>query len=120
MKIWLTLITLCGLTLAIGCGGDDDDGASKVDCDKDMTTYNDVSAFDKCVMCHSSDLSGSKRMSAPADINFDTFEDATATKALKAQHEAEEGAMPPKDSGITITDAQRKQLITWYECGAKE
>ena len=117
MKIRLTLLMICGLGVAVGCGGDD--GAASIDCTADMTTYDQVTAFDKCVVCHDSKLTAAERMSAPPDINFDTIEAALATKALKAPDEIEEGAMPPKNSAVTITEAEGKQLITWYMCGAK-
>jgi uncharacterized membrane protein len=122
MKLGLSLLMICGLSVATGCGSGDDDDAepAAIDCSTDTTTYTDVSAFDKCVMCHSSELTGAKRMSAPPEINFDTIEGATATKSLKAPDEIEEGAMPPKDSGVTITKAQGQQLIAWYKCGKKE
>ncbi len=125
------------LATAIACGDDHDDeaeaGASghphgdgdgdgdlPEECEgEDVPTFDEVAAFDKCVMCHSSELSGSDRNNAPDDHNFDTHEGATEHLGHVAE-QVEEGAMPPPASGITISAAEREALLLWANCGAPE
>lgn len=134
MKSQRFLFVLCALLLvtAFACGDDGDgggagtsgtggdgDGDGDGDECEDVPTYDEVSAFDKCVMCHSSELSGGDRNTAPADHNFDTYEGATEFLDHVLE-EAEEGNMPPPASGITITEAERAALVKWASCGAPE
>jgi uncharacterized membrane protein len=121
----LMLLALVGsLGFAAGCkSGDDDDAESgsntpKVDCNGDVPAYADVAIFDKCSMCHSSKLTAEERMEAPKDINFDTEAGADA-KAAKAVTEVSAGDMPPRDSGIKVTDAEKQALYTWALCMSK-
>jgi len=105
------------------CGDDGSEGTAgqggtSGDCE-DVPTYADVSAFDKCTMCHSSSLSGPDRNNAPMDHNFDTY-DGAADHADHIAEEAEGNNMPPPASGITITAAEREALIKWATCGTPE
>jgi len=108
--------------LLVACGGDDEEGEElpEVDCSVGaVPVYSEVSAIDKCVLCHSSELSGSARNDAPDDDNFDTYEGA-AEHADEMAHEVFEGEMPPSDSGITISDSEKEELYRWALCGAPE
>lgn len=93
------------------CGEDLPD----VSCDGTVPAYADVTAFEKCSTCHSSELSGSERRGALAGVNFDT-ESAARAKAEDAAAEVKEGAMPPKSSGITLTDQEKQDLYNWALC----
>jgi uncharacterized membrane protein len=130
MSIKHVVFVLCALIMPLAaCGDDSDDGGAGAsgsgdgdgdgdDC-ADAPTYDEVTALDKCTMCHSSDLSGPDRNNAPADHNFDTYDGVTAQLG-HIEEEVEEGKMPPPGSGITISSAERAQLLKWIECGAEE
>jgi uncharacterized membrane protein len=118
MTIKLTLLATLTLSLlVVSCK--DEEELPEVDCSGDVPVYADVAAFDKCTMCHSSELSGADRRSSPATINFDTFEGAEMQATLAAQ-EVKEGAMPPSGSGITLTADEKDELYRWALCGAME
>lgn len=91
-----------------------------VDCDADpIPTFDQVAAFDTCTTCHSSELTGTERNGAPADDNWDDYVEAEEHAELIA-HEVFEGAMPPADSGLTLTAAEEDELYLWALCGAPE
>lgn len=98
-----------------GSGGDEPDP----DCDGDVPVYTDVTIFDKCTTCHSSENTAGARNGAPSSFNFDTFAAAMAS-AENAVEEVAEGAMPPANSGITLTEAEKKALYAWGLCGTPE
>ena len=85
----------------------------------DVPAFADVAAFEKCTGCHSSDLSGTERMGAPAGFNWDEY-DAAMEHAEHIAHEVFEGEMPPPDSGMTLTNAEEQELYLWALCGAPE
>jgi uncharacterized membrane protein len=107
---WLGSV-LAVTTFAGACGEDLPD----VSCDGTVPAYADVTAFEKCSTCHSSELSGSERRGALASVNFDT-ESAAQAKAEDAAAEVKEGAMPPKSSGIKLTDQEKQDLYKWALC----
>jgi hypothetical protein len=126
------------LSFSAACGDDDSDmdGATdesalhedageelevpEVDCDaEEVPTFAEVAAFEKCTTCHSSELSGAERNGAPADDNWDEYEEAMEHAELIA-HEVFEGEMPPEESGITLTAAEEDDLYLWALCGAPE
>jgi uncharacterized membrane protein len=118
MRTWMLLALLGTLGFAAGCKSGDDDGngsETDVDCSSDVPAYADVKIFDTCKMCHSSQLSGTDRMLAPGDINFDT-EAAAKKSAMKAVSEVEGGDMPPRDSGLKVTAAERVAFYKWALC----
>jgi hypothetical protein len=103
-----------------GDAGEDEDELPEVDCDADpIPTYEEVAAFEKCTTCHSSELTGTERNGAPADDNWDDYEEA-AEHAEEIAHEVFEGEMPPADSGMTLTAAEEQDLYLWALCGAPE
>jgi uncharacterized membrane protein len=86
-----------------------------VDCNGTPPTFAEVTAFTKCTTCHSSAKTGAQRVNAPADVNFDT-EAAANGKAEEAASEVNKGDMPPRGSGITLTDTEKQQLYAWALC----
>jgi uncharacterized membrane protein len=118
MKVIATL--LCIWCLA-ACGSDSDEALSlpTIDCAADagaVPSYSNVEAFKTCTACHSSKLSGSARMDAPSDINFDSY-DAAKAEAEKAVSEVHGGSMPPADSKLTLTQGAKEDLYRWGLCG---
>ena len=124
---WFVLMSFLALGVA-ACGDDDGDEGEgmgdagehehelpDVDCDGDIPTFEEVAAFEKCTMCHSSELMGEDRMGAPADDNWDDEEEAIEHRELIA-HEVFEGEMPPEESGITLTAAEEQDLYLWALC----
>ena len=106
--------------LSLGCGSDEDGELPEgVDCDQNAPTYDDVAAFDKCAMCHDSALASADRRAAPSNINFDTYAGAEP-HATKAAEQVNLGVMPPRNSGITLTDSEKQTLYDWAMCGALE
>jgi uncharacterized membrane protein len=117
MRTLSVLTALLALTcVSISCGGDDEDEElPDVECPTTPVKYEEVTAFTKCATCHSSTKMGAARAEAPTDINFDT-EAAAKAHAMKAASEVNEGAMPPKATGITLTDAEKDTLYKWALC----
>jgi uncharacterized membrane protein len=112
------LLALVGtLGFAAGCKSGDGTGSNEmdVDCDSDVPAYADVKIFDTCTMCHSSKLSGTDRMLAPNTTNFDT-EAAATRNAMKAVSQVEGGDMPPRDSGLKVTTAEKQAFYKWALC----
>jgi mono/diheme cytochrome c family protein len=96
---------------SIGCGSNLPD----VDCSGDIPQFADVAALQKCSTCHSSQRNGSARNGAPASVNYDT-ESAARSKADDAASEVNGGDMPPKGSGVTLSDAEKQALYKWALC----
>jgi uncharacterized membrane protein len=86
-----------------------------VDCNGTPPAYADVTAFTKCTTCHASTKTGAQRANAPADVNFDT-EAAADAHAEEAASEVNKGDMPPRGSGVTLTDSEKQQLYAWALC----
>jgi uncharacterized membrane protein len=102
--------------VSMGCGSDDDEhDQPEVSCTGTIPTYAEVDAFEKCTLCHSSQLTGNARNSAPPGTNFDTEAGAEA-HADEIVHEVSEGAMPPPPSNITLTEAEKEELYKWALC----
>lgn len=101
--------------VTVGCGGGDDDDLPDVDCTT-VPKYAEVTAFNKCSTCHASSKTGAARADAPMNINFDT-EALAQQYAMKAASEVNEGAMPPKATGITLTAEEKDKLFKWALCG---
>lgn len=141
-RLWhFLLLVLTALALTTyGCGDDSDDmdddsdehadtdaaveegdelELPDVDCDQDVPAFDDVAAFAVCTKCHSSELTGDDRMDAEEDVNFDSYDDAKE-EAEEAAHEVFEGDMPPKDSNLSLTAAEKEELYLWALCGTPE
>jgi uncharacterized membrane protein len=123
MRLRWTALSLYVL-LACGCGGADDPagpvsgqggaGAGSASCDA-APSFEAVTAFIKCRMCHASTRSGADRSGAPPTINFDSEASASAN-ASDALHMVQSGVMPPSSSGIKLSDAEKEQLYAWALC----
>jgi uncharacterized membrane protein len=109
--------------IAIGCTADPEpyeDGYGNQEPEPadecvDSPPFERVTAFDKCVNCHSSAKSGPDRKAAPASVNFDTAA-AADTAAEDAAGMVRSGAMPPRASGLVLTDLEKQQLYAWASC----
>jgi len=78
---------------------------------------------DYCLRCHSSSVSGNAREGAPADHNFDTYDEIE----LMADHIDQTTAFGPDSendkmpfNGKKPTDEERRKLGEWLACGLKE
>jgi uncharacterized membrane protein len=74
-----------------------------------------MTAFDKCLGCHSSSLSGFQRLGAPTSVNFDTYDSAVAS-ASKAVSQVRFGRMPPRGT-TPLTADEQDELFSWVDCG---
>jgi len=114
----LSLALLLSAPLLPACdSGDGDEGGEGPNVDCNSVTppkYSEITAWDKCVTCHSSTLTGAARANAPAAINYDTYDGAKAN-AAKAIDEVYEGAMPPAGSP-PLSDAEKTQIYNWASC----
>ena len=74
--------------------------------------------FTNCLKCHSSELTGSKRNGAPADVNWDTYAAAKAKAGRAIQRAVYTKDMPPGSSGLPIlTSEQQAALLAWNSAG---
>ena len=85
------------------------------DCKGTAPTFAQVAAFKVCVNCHASTKGVTQRSSAPLDVNFDTERDADA-HAVRAMMLVMSGLMPPRASGLSVSDADKQQLYDWVMC----
>jgi hypothetical protein len=70
-----------------------------------------------CLACHASNLPGSARNGAPADVNFDTYE-AALKKAERAIVKAvEQGSIHPANTKPLLNEEQRAAMIAWQSAG---
>jgi hypothetical protein len=137
------------LVLAVGCGDDSNEdhnddhadggdhgdheheavgppsGATCSDPGASTLTYENFGEefFSKyCLSCHSSKVKGEARMKAPADHNFDTYEEIE----LLAEHIDQKAAAGTRtNTSMPLTDPkptldERKKLGEWIACGLKE
>lgn len=109
----LRSLTLMAM-VAVGCSSNTDT-PTNVDCNGTPPSYEEVTAFTKCVTCHDSKKTGAARAKAPNNINFDTAAAALAS-ADKAISEVSKGDMPPRNSGLTLTDTEKQQFYEWAMC----
>jgi uncharacterized membrane protein len=116
MKKFAILGTLLSL-VAVGCASEGD--LPEVDCATvQVDSYAQVTGFAKCTGCHSTQVSGAARNSAPAGWNFDTYAGASHDPT-QIVHEVYEGAMPP--SGYPpLTAVEKDQIYAWGLCGAPQ
>jgi uncharacterized membrane protein len=109
----LPLALLFSALLLPACAGDDEEGGPNVDCSTaTVKPFAEVTAFAKCIACHSTAVSGAARAGAPAGINYDTYAAAMAN-ADKGMDEVFEGAMPP---GGGMTADEKTQIYNWASC----
>ena len=101
-----------------GGGGGGPDG-SPVDhpdamdpCAGPVPTFSQVSLFDVCTTCHSSQLSGGARQNAPQGIDYDTYQ-AAVNNAAQGVSAVMAGVMPLRGS---VTQQQKLDFYTWAAC----
>lgn len=122
MRSYFAIATLALALTA--CGSDEEEGPDAeslgIDCSDDIPTFAQVTAFETvCTNCHDSSLSGAARNGAPAGYDFDRYERA-ADEAGEIAEYVDEGLMPPPDSGLSITAAERQAILRWAVCGTPE
>ena len=88
--------------------------ANNINCDH-PPSYDEVAAFNTCVMCHSATRTGDQRTGAPATINFDTQAAAEAA-GLRAMNVVKGGLMPPRGAGLALSDQDKQELYDWVMC----
>ena len=122
-----TLFMLVGIGCGADSGGPDlqQPGSSEyaaepqlpdgVQCYGTEPSFEHVTAFQQCVMCHAATKTGAARGYAPSDVNFDTRAAAEA-QATHAVIVVMTGIMPPRASGLTLTAAEKQQLYDWAMC----
>lgn len=103
-------------TCETDCEPEADSGSSRDECEE-APSFEEVSGFVECRNCHDSSLVGAERNGAPAAYNFDEY-DVASELADRIAILVEREEMPPRSSGITVTDAQRAEIVTWASCGA--
>lgn len=70
-----------------------------------------------CLACHSSELTGTARNGAPADVNWDTYE-ATLPNAERAIVRAvQEMTMPPAGTRPKLNEEQKTAMLAWQSAG---
>jgi cytochrome c5 len=119
MKVWFVLSALA--LGAVACGGEDEaEDLPSVDCDGTVPTFAQVTAFQRvCTNCHDSSLDGAERNGAPEGYDFDVYERAEDEAEEIAEH-VEDGSMPPRSSGLTLTASEETALLRWSLCGTPE
>ena len=85
-----------------------------VNCDH-PPSYEEVSAFNTCVMCHATSRSPSERTGAPLSVNFDT-EAAAEANSMRAVSLVMGGLMPPTRAGIELSEEEKQELYDWAMC----
>ena len=73
----------------------------------------------RCAVCHSATPSQPGTSSAPAGVRFDTPQEIQAKANRILIRSIQNKNMPPRNNITGMTDAERDQLKTWIEQGAK-
>jgi uncharacterized membrane protein len=114
-RITMKRLGLLALLSVMGFGCTNNPAPTNIDCNGTPPTFEQVTAFSKCKTCHDSSKTGAARLKAPPTINFDTAAAAEA-QADKAVSEVMKGDMPPRNSGLTLTDSEKQQFYEWAMC----
>jgi uncharacterized membrane protein len=108
-----------------GAGDGDGDGGGEVcdvtaptACPSDMPTYADVEPIfqERCVTCHQGPGQSELCPTCWELTDYShvvSWKDSIRTAMLACE-------MPPPSSGITMTNAERMQILEWLRCGAPE
>jgi uncharacterized membrane protein len=84
-----------------------------------IPTFGEVAIFRHCILCHGTAVMGAARYDAPPNVNFDDYASAVLA-AERAALYVFHRVMPPSNSGITVTDAEKEQLYLWALCGTPQ
>jgi uncharacterized membrane protein len=112
------LMLIVSASWMFACKGDEME-LPDVECPATVPTFSMVTAFSKCVVCHDSMKTGAARQKAPNGYNYDMYASAV-DEAKYAAHEVYEGEMPPRTSGITLTEQEKRVLYEWALCGTPQ
>jgi uncharacterized membrane protein len=97
---------------AAACGED----LPEVDCNASaVPKYSELTILPNCTNCHDSKKMGPVRLSAPTDINLDTYE-AARSAAEESVEQVFAKKMPYPD-GSGVTEEARQQFYRWGLCG---
>lgn len=100
-----------------GCGGEEEGlGECPPNSSAAQAAGHDV-VVGKCEVCHSSQVTGTNRLGAPEDLNFDKLETVRA-EADEMYEETMSGEMPP-DPGSKVTGTDLENMRIWLACGAQ-
>ncbi|HTJ82076.1 MAG TPA: hypothetical protein VL400_10150 [Polyangiaceae bacterium] len=121
MKTRFLGAAICSIGFLLAACGDSGTSSGGIDCSTVTPKgYSELSgAFSKCTTCHDSALtSPTDRQSAPSDVNYDTYEAASA-QADKIVEQLDQGLMPPSDQP-QLTDTEKTDLLNWASCGTPQ
>lgn len=116
-------VVLVAVFAACGGGGSSKDDAgvnteplcslsAPATCPTPAPTYADVKPIftQSCVGCHNDDPNG--------PWSLQDYEHIADWQEVVGQMVAD-CEMPPADSGVTMTEADRLKILTWFQCGAR-
>jgi uncharacterized membrane protein len=112
------------LPVAVGCSSSDSQDTRTTtaavclatvpaDCPDPAPAYADVAPIftERCASCHTEDVG--------APWPLDTYERVTDWTPV-VRDDLLRCTMPPSDSDVSMTSAERQRLLTWIDCGAPE
>jgi hypothetical protein len=122
LAVLLPLLTISAL---LACGNNGGGlPATLSECPDDSTVNWDVAGpvFEAhCTSCHNSTKSGSERVGATEDVDYDTADlayNSPETTASSTWSQIYGGAMPPGDA--TVPEADALIIHEWLSCGGPE
>lgn len=112
----------------VGCesesGGDGEGGcnvSAPTSCPDDPPTYADVQPIfeERCIVCHTSDNDNTM---CPMPGQCWSLEEYGHVRdwAPEIKTQVLECRMPLPTAGITMTNTEREEILTWLRCGAPE
>jgi uncharacterized membrane protein len=99
------------------CGGEPAQAQADPDVDcgaVKVPTFPEVSAFHKCINCHSTTKVESARQGAPAGVDYDTYAAAMAN-AHAGMEQVYKDLMPPPGYA-DLNEAEKNQIYRWASC----
>jgi uncharacterized membrane protein len=99
-------------------GGESCDVTAPTACPSDMPTYADVEPIfqERCVSCHMGPGESEQCPTCWALTDYGHV----ASWAMDIKTSMLACAMPPPESGMTMTNAERTQILEWIRCGYPE
>ncbi|MCA9691104.1 MAG: hypothetical protein R3A51_15955 [Nannocystaceae bacterium] len=100
--------------LACDSEGGEQDELPTVDCNSvEVPSFAEMTVWNNCVGCHSSQLSGAARQDAPSEFNYDSHE-AAMFDPFETAEVVLEGEMPPTGE---LSQADKDLINIWAQCG---